>query len=60
MNKNVGKIDRIVRAILGIAIITFGVMNQSWWGLVGAGIMIPALLGSDPLYTLIGVDTNKG
>ncbi|MFT6883795.1 MAG: hypothetical protein ACJAVY_002601 [Marinoscillum sp.] len=59
MKKNVGKTDRILRIILGIVIISIGIIYQTWWGLVGAGIMLPGLMSSDPLYTLLGVDTNK-
>jgi hypothetical protein len=59
MKKNVGKIDRIGRIILGISIVAAGVVFESWWGLVGVGIMLPALTGSDPLYSLVGIDTNK-
>jgi hypothetical protein len=59
MKKNVGKVDRISRVVLGLAIIAFGIINQTWWGLVGAGLMLPAIMGSDPLYTLVGINTNK-
>jgi len=59
MNNNVGKTDRLIRFILGITIITYGIINHTWWGAVGAGIMIPALISSDPLYTLVGINTNK-
>ncbi len=59
MNKNVGKPDRIMRVIIGAAIITVGILYESWWGAVGAGIILPAIMGSDPLYSLIGVNTNK-
>jgi len=59
MKKNVGKTDKAARLILGVIVIAAGVYLQSWWGLVGAGIVLPALMGSDPLYSFIGVDTNK-
>jgi hypothetical protein len=59
MNKNVGKTDKIVRVILALCIITLGYINISWWGLVGAGILIPAITASDPLYTLFKINTNK-
>jgi len=59
MKKNVGKADKIARVVLGVSIIIFGYVTQSWWGLVGGGIILPAILGSDPLYSLIGADTNK-
>jgi hypothetical protein len=59
MKKNVGKTDRIIRLVIGISILTFGILYQSWFGLIGAGIIMPAIMGSDPLYTLIGANTNK-
>ncbi|MEQ8546308.1 MAG: DUF2892 domain-containing protein [Cyclobacteriaceae bacterium] len=59
MKKNVGKTDRNLRFILGIVIITIGIVYQTWWGLAGAGIILPGLMSSDPLYTLLGMDTNK-
>lgn len=59
MKKNVGKIDRIIRVILGVSIVVFGIINQSWLGLIGGGIILPAIMGSDPLYSILGVNTNK-
>ena len=59
MKKNVGITDRVIRIALGISIIVFGIMNYSLLGLIGAGIMLPALMGSDPIYSLIGINTNK-
>jgi len=59
MKKNVGRNDRIVRLVLGIAIIVAGVYFRSLFGLVGLAIMIPSLLGSDPLYNVLGIDTNQ-
>ena len=37
MKKNVGGADKWVRIILGAAIVILGLVNQSWWGLVGIG-----------------------
>jgi hypothetical protein len=59
MKKNVGKKDRISRLIIGISILVIGILQQSWLGLIGAGIILPAIMGSDPLYSLIGVNTNQ-
>jgi hypothetical protein len=59
MKKNVGKKDKVIRLVLGVVIIIFGITANSWWGLIGAGIIIPAILSSDPLYSIIGVNTNK-
>lgn len=59
MKKNVGKTDRIIRTILGISIVTLGIINQSWFGLIGAGIILQAITGNDPLYSLIKLNTKK-
>lgn len=60
---NVGRIDRIVRAILGAAgIAAWWVAGLPWFwgiavGLAGAALVITAVAGSSPLYRLIGVQT---
>jgi hypothetical protein len=59
MKKNVGKIDKIVRVNLALCIITFGYINHSWWAVVGAGILILAIMTSHPIYTLFKINTNK-
>ncbi|MEQ9377219.1 MAG: DUF2892 domain-containing protein [Imperialibacter sp.] len=59
MKKNVGKTDRLVRLIVGIAILAVGYVYSTWWGLAGALLMLPAIMGSDPVYDLIGVNTKK-
>ena len=59
MKKNVGTADRIIRTVVGLSAIAAGVYFHSWFGALGAVIMIPAILGSDPVYGLIGVNTNK-
>ncbi|MBI1288875.1 MAG: DUF2892 domain-containing protein [Flavobacteriales bacterium] len=59
MNKNVGTADRIIRTIVGLSIIGAGIYFSSWWGTLGGLIMIPAILGSDPVYDWIGINTNK-
>jgi len=33
MKKNVGAIDRLIRIILGVVIIAWGIYDQNWWGL---------------------------
>lgn len=53
MEKNVGRTERIIRAILGIIIILVGVLYQSWWGTIGAIIIMPSIFAWDPLYALL-------
>jgi hypothetical protein len=54
---NVGTIDRIIRAVAGIAIIAWGVMSQNWWGVVGVVLLGTAAISFCPLYTLLKIDT---
>ncbi len=61
--RNVGRIDRIVRAVLGVAAIAVWLVGGLPWfwgivlGLAGAALVITAVAGSSPLYRLIGVQT---
>ena len=59
MKKSVGSADKVIRIILGVAIIAFGIYNQSWWGLVGIVPLFTAFIGWCPAYNLIGVSTDK-
>jgi Protein of unknown function (DUF2892) len=59
MLKNVGSADRNIRIGLGIAIFIAGVAMQSWWGLVGLLPLLTAGLNFCPLYTILGISTNK-
>lgn len=57
MIHNIGKIDKILRIVLGIAILVIGYMNHSWWGLIGLIPLGTAVLGYCPLYPLVGLNT---
>ncbi|MBX3737465.1 MAG: DUF2892 domain-containing protein [Candidatus Didemnitutus sp.] len=57
MKTNVGFIDRVVRVILGCAILGAGYYFKSWWGLVGAVPLLTAALGFCPLYRPLGLNT---
>lgn len=59
MKKNVGSIDKVVRVILGLVIIALGILNQSWWGLVGVLPIFTATLGWCPAYLPFGISTCK-
>jgi hypothetical protein len=59
MKKNVGSADKIIRIILGVTIIAYGIYNQSWLGLVGIVPLFTAFISWCPVYSLIGVSTNK-
>jgi len=57
MTKNVGSIDRIVRMIAGIAVISWGVMYHNWWGAVGAVPILTVVMSWCPLYSIFGLST---
>ena len=60
MTKNVGTIDRVIRAVVGLAILSLVFVGpKSFWGLLGFIPLITALVGWCPPYALIGLNTCK-
>lgn len=59
MKQNVGGADKWVRIILGAVIIILGILNQSWWGLVGLIPIGTSLIGVCPAYLPFGISTCK-
>lgn len=57
MKKNIGKIDKILRIILGLVIIALGVMNQSWLGLIGVIPLLTGAISWCPLYCPLKINT---
>ncbi len=57
MNNNVGSVDRLVRLVLGVAIVAAGVYYRSWWGAIGAVPIMTAAIGWCPLYMPFGLST---
>lgn len=56
--KNEGTVDRALRVIVGLALILMVFVGpQTLWGLVGIVPLATGLLGSCPLYTLLGLRT---
>jgi hypothetical protein len=60
MNTNVGSIDRVIRVVLGLGILSAVFWLQGsmrWLGLIG---LVPLLTGTFsfcPLYTVLGIRT---
>ncbi|MBN2722346.1 MAG: DUF2892 domain-containing protein [Campylobacterales bacterium] len=54
---NIGKVDKIIRLVLGAVIIFWGVMNNSWFGAIGLIPLGTALMGWCPLYSIFGINT---
>ena len=59
MKSNMGKVDRIIRFVIGLVIIIWGIAAGSWWGLIGLLPLLTALVNWCPLYTLLGLSTKK-
>ena len=61
--KNVGMIDRILRFIIGIALLAVFALNMvaaplSWLvALIGLIALVTGALGTCPAYSLIGIST---
>jgi len=56
--RNEGTLDRVVRVVAGLAILSLIVVGPTtWWGLVGLVPLATGLVGVCPLYTLLGVRT---
>lgn len=57
MKPNVGGIDRILRALVGLALLGAGYYFKSWWGLVGLVPLFTAIFRFCPAYLPIGLNT---
>ena len=59
MKCNIGKTDRAVRVIIGLALLAGGAYFHSWWGLVGLMPLLTAAFGYCPAYLPFGISTCK-
>ncbi len=58
MKKNVGRIDRIVRIIFGLGLISLTFLGpKTLWGLIGIIPLVTASLNFCPIYPILGLDT---
>lgn len=57
MSKNLGKVDRTLRVIIGLVVIGYGVMDSSLLGLIGLIPLGTALIGWCPLYCPLKINT---
>lgn len=60
MKANVGGIDRALRIVAGLALLSLVLVFDEpvrWWGLVGIVPLATGVLRFCPLYSLIGIDT---
>ena len=63
MTMNVGMIDRVVRIVVGIALIAFALgliapgTSWAWVGWIGVVPLLTAVFGTCPLYSMVGCTT---
>ncbi len=62
LKTNVGNIDKVLRLVLGAALLVWFFMDQGtgFWHyakLIGIVPILTALMGSCPLYTVLGLST---
>jgi len=59
MKGNVGGIDRILRIIVGLAVIGWGIYAKNWLGAIGVIPLFTGLIGWCPLYVPLKFSTKK-
>lgn len=62
MKKNVGQLDRLIRVVLGVALLSlFFFINGSWrWiSLIGIVLIFTGTINFCPLYLPCGISTRK-
>lgn len=60
MEKNVGRIDQIVRYVLALILVVLAIVFSTWWLLIiSAVLVITSFVGRCGLYKLFGINTCK-
>ncbi|MEN8658278.1 DUF2892 domain-containing protein [Marivita sp.] len=58
MTKNEGTIDRVLRVIAGLVLLSLVFIGpQTMWGLIGIVPLATGLIGFCPLYSIFGINT---
>lgn len=60
--KNVGTFDRLIRIVIGVALLAFAVMGPAdtswkWIGYIGIIPLLTAFLSTCPLYSILGLSS---
>lgn len=60
MKQNIGNSERVIRAIVGIGLISLVFVGpQTVWGWIGVIPLATAIIGWCPPYALLGINTCK-
>jgi hypothetical protein len=57
MKLNVGGIDRILRIVVGLALVAWAVMGGPVWAWIGVVPLATGAIGFCPLYPVLGMNT---
>jgi len=58
MTKNVRNAERIIRILVGIALIATVFVGPQWvWGWIGVVLLLTGLIGWCPPYQILGINT---
>lgn len=58
MKTNLGGIDRIIRIIVGLGVLSLAFVGpRTAWGYIGLVPLVTAFVGYCPAYTLLGIRT---
>ena len=57
MKANVGGIDRILRIVVGLALIAWALLGGPVWAWIGVVPLATAAIGFCPLYPILGMST---
>lgn len=61
MKANEGTADRVIRIVVGLAVLSLVFIlesNARWWGLVGLLPLATGLIGWCAIYKVLGIDTS--
>jgi hypothetical protein len=60
MKLNEGAVDRILRIIVGLGVLSLAFIGpQTAWGYLGVIPLLTGIVGFCPLYALLGINTCK-
>ena len=62
MKENVGGADKVMRIVVGLALLSLVFVlegNARWWGLVGLMPLLTGITGYCPAYMPFGISTKK-
>lgn len=62
MEQNVGSTEKVIRIVVGLAILSLLFLLEGpnrWFGLIGLAPILTALVGWCPAWSVLGINTRK-